>query len=77
MPSKNSRKILQVGDSKAVVLPPDWLRAMGLKKGESVEVLYNSVVIIKPLQVTIDFDALKNEWKAIQKKERQNGFMSQ
>ena len=67
MPAKNLRKILKVGCSRAISLPPDWLRAMCLKKGEIVEVLYNSVVIVKPQGMEVDFDVLKREWEFVPK----------
>jgi len=61
MPAKVSRKILQVGDSKGSVLPPDWLRAFGLNVGDTIEVFYDFIVLIKPLGVPLDLDFLKKE----------------
>jgi len=68
MPAKTTRKILKVGGSKTVALPPDWLRALELDLGDVVEVLYDTIVIIKPQQIGLDFDLLKHEW-TIQKRE--------
>jgi len=63
MHSKNLRKILQVGCRKAVSLPLDWIREMDLNKGKSVNVLFDTVAIVKPRQINVDFDALKQEWE--------------
>jgi antitoxin component of MazEF toxin-antitoxin module len=54
MPAKVERKILEIGKSKATALPPDWLRALKLGIGDSVEMLYNFIVIIKPKNVKLD-----------------------
>lgn len=40
------RKIRLVGDSLNVSLPPEFLRTVGLKKGDSVEIVYNSKVLV-------------------------------
>lgn len=37
-----------------MALPPDWLRALGLDVGSTVEVLYNFIVLIKPRGVKLD-----------------------
>lgn len=65
MPAKIQRKILKTGDSKVAALPPDWLRAFKLDIGDSVEVLYNSIVIIKPKGFPLDPDFLKKEFDLI------------
>ena len=61
MPAKTERKILKVGPSKAVALPPDWLRALNLRLGDTIEVLYNFIVLIKPKGVPMDPAFLKKE----------------
>lgn len=54
MPARKDRKVLSSGDSKVVALPPDWLRALNLKVGDVVDLMYNSVVIIKSKGTKLD-----------------------
>ena len=61
MPAKVYRKILKLGDSKVAVLPPDWLRYYGMKAGDRVEVLYNTLVLIKPMGLKVDQDLIRKE----------------
>jgi len=65
MPAKVKRKLLKVGDSKAAALPPDWLRAFDLETGDPVEILYNSIVIIKPIGFKLDPSFLRKEFDLI------------
>ncbi|MBA7613699.1 hypothetical protein ES703_20955 [subsurface metagenome] len=65
MPAKVYRKILKLGDSKVAVLPPDWLRYYGMKAGDRVEVLYNTLVLIKPIGLKVDQDLLRKEIELI------------
>lgn len=67
MPAKIERKILRIGDSKAATLPPDWLRAFNIDVGDKIEVIYNSVIIIKPKSLSLDADFLKKELDLILK----------
>jgi len=67
MPAKIERKILRIGDSKAAALPPDWLRAFNIDVGDKIEVIYNSVIIIKPKSLSLDADFLKKELDLILK----------
>jgi len=71
MPAKIKRKVLQSGDSKVTALPPDWLRIFKIDVGDDVELLYNSVVIIKPKGFRIDFDFLKKELDLIMRLEKE------
>ena len=49
MPHKENRKIIRVGDSSfAVILPRAWIRYYDLKYGDSVEVISNGSIEIKP-----------------------------
>ena len=61
MPAKTERKILQSGDSKVMALPPDWLRAFNLKIGDVIEILYDSVILIRPKGLKLDADFLNKE----------------
>lgn len=70
MPAKMVRKILQSGGSKVTALPPNWLRAFGIKVGDDVEVIYNSIVLIKPQGVKLDLEFLVKELKIIAEAER-------
>ena len=61
MPAKIVRKVLRSGDSKVAALPPDWLRMFKIDLGDTVEVIYDSIVIIKPPHLKLDPDFLKKE----------------
>ena len=61
MPAKTTRKLVKVGGSKAVALPPDWLRALKLELGDVLEVFYDSVVLIKPKGMKLSTEFLKRE----------------
>jgi len=51
MPHKETRKLIRVGGTSfAVILPISWLRFYGLKYGDSVEVISDGTVEIKPLK---------------------------
>ncbi len=47
MPNTRARKIVRVGDSLAVTLPPDWLRGNGLGAGDRVALTYDSDVRVR------------------------------
>lgn len=59
------RKILKTGDSKAAALPPDWLRMFQIEVGDNVEMIYNSIVIIKPQNFKLDPEFLRKEFDLI------------
>lgn len=65
MPMKTHRKILQSGGSRVVTLPPDWLRIYNLDVGDTVEIIYGSIVIIKPKDMKLDLDFIMKELKLI------------
>lgn len=71
MPAKIERKVLKSGDSKVTALPPHWLRMFGIEIGDSVEILYNSIVIIKPPNLQLDSDFLKKEFALMLQLEKQ------
>ena len=47
IPSTYQRKLLRVGDSIAVSLPPGWLRYYHLKVGDTVEMVSNGDVVVR------------------------------
>jgi len=49
---KKTRKLQFIGDSFYVALPPEWVKAMGLKKGDKLDIEYGDkpVVVITPAQ---------------------------
>jgi len=49
MPFVSVRKILQVGGSKTVALPPPWLEAFGLGLGDELLVLADGALVVMPL----------------------------
>lgn len=67
MPAKMQRKVLQSGNSKVAALSPDWLRMFKINLGDSVDVIYNSIVIIKPRGFELDPDFLREEFNLILK----------
>ena len=71
MPAKIERKILKSGDSKCAALPPDWLRIFNINVGDKVDVLYNSIVIVKPKGFKLDAEFLKKEFALIMELEAQ------
>jgi antitoxin component of MazEF toxin-antitoxin module len=48
MPIVATRRVIQVGHSKAVSLLPGWLEAANLQLGDSVLVIADGVVLIVP-----------------------------
>jgi antitoxin component of MazEF toxin-antitoxin module len=51
MSTSTTRRILPAGGSKAVALPPEWLRASRLGCGDAVEVVHEGpLVIIRALK---------------------------
>ena len=71
MPAKIHRKVLRSGDSKVTALPPDWARAFKIEVGDTVEVLYDSIIIIKPKGIELDPEFLRKEFELILKLERE------
>jgi antitoxin component of MazEF toxin-antitoxin module len=55
------RKILKEGGSRTVALPPHWLNALGLDRGDVVEVVYNDLVLVMPIDFSVDPDSLRRE----------------
>lgn len=68
MPACSRRRIMAVGGSKVVAMPPDWLAAFELHLGDTVEVIYDSVVLIKPQEMRIDPDFLCKELAILREK---------
>ena len=62
-PAKTERKVIRVGGSQAVALPPHWLCAFNLKVGDTVEVIYDSVVVIKPKKAKLDTELFVKEFQ--------------
>jgi len=48
---KTVRKIVKVGNSFGVTLPRKFLNAHGLKLGDDLELFFNDVVMIQPLDL--------------------------
>jgi len=63
LPAKIDRKVLRSGDSKVTALPPDWLRAFNINIGDTVEILYDFVILIKAKGIKLDPDFLSKELK--------------
>lgn len=71
LPAKIVRKVLRTGDSKVAALPPDWLRMFSIQVGDNVDMLYNSIVIIKPRDFQLDPAFLKKEFDLILQLEKE------
>ena len=52
-----------------MALPPDWLEAVDLKTGDTVDVIYDSVVLVKPQGFRIDEGFLRKEFMQLRKME--------
>ena len=65
MPARVGRSVLKTGNSLAVALPPDWLRLFGIKDGDKVDLIHDSVIIIKPKKLTFDPLFLKKKFELI------------
>jgi antitoxin component of MazEF toxin-antitoxin module len=65
MPARSERRVLKCGTSKTVALPPDWLRAFGLEVGDVIDVLYDSVLLIKPKHLELDLDLFVKEFATL------------
>lgn len=48
LPVIDERKIISVGNSSAVIMPPKWLKGAGLKEGDRVTVVANDELKIAP-----------------------------
>jgi len=66
-PAKTERKVIRVGGSQAVALPPHWLCAFNLKVGDVVDVIYDSVVIVKPKRAKLDPEVFLKEFEMLRK----------
>jgi hypothetical protein len=61
MANRDIRKILAVGKSRAVTLPPSWCDYYELTDRDKVVVLYNSVLIIFPEKLSDKITASAGE----------------
>jgi hypothetical protein len=43
-------------------MPPGWLSALGLRVGDTIDVLYDSIVVVKPKDMDLDPDFLVKEF---------------
>lgn len=68
MVSKMIRRIMKEGGSKTIALPPHWLRALGLDAGDQLEVIYDSVILIKPIDEQIDIEILSRELQLFERR---------
>jgi bifunctional DNA-binding transcriptional regulator/antitoxin component of YhaV-PrlF toxin-antitoxin module len=49
MPQLERRRIYAAGRSLAVTLPQGWLRYLGIKAGDEVEIVTNGDLVIRPV----------------------------
>jgi len=48
VPHRQTRKIIRVGNSLAVTIPKAWLNYFELSEKDSVTILSNGAIVIKP-----------------------------
>jgi antitoxin component of MazEF toxin-antitoxin module len=65
MPGLCERRISQVGGSKVIPLPLDWIRALNLDHGYTVQAVYDSILIIAPPTLKFDIDHIIYELKLL------------
>ena len=47
-PMAEIRKLIKVGDSTGITIPPSWLKRYGLKAGDKVAVVTDGIIKIVP-----------------------------
>ena len=67
MPGKVERSILASGRSRVVVIPPAWLRFYNLEKGDTVELIYNGLILIKPAGMPLTSEDLRRELETLER----------
>ena len=73
MPALCTRRISQVGGSKVVPLPLDWLRALGLDSGNTIEVFYDSILILAPSSIPLDLNHVLYELQLLERFRKTSG----
>jgi len=48
---KSVRKLIQIGNSIGVTLPTEYLKAHALKVGSSMEICFNEILRVEPLDL--------------------------
>jgi antitoxin component of MazEF toxin-antitoxin module len=48
---KSVRKLVKVGNSIGITLPTEYLKAHNLKVGESMEICFNEILRVEPLNL--------------------------
>ena len=61
MPLVLERKLVKTGSSTTINVPYDWLRTLKLKAGDVVELICDSVIIVRRKDIDFDAEALKKE----------------
>lgn len=54
---KSIRKIVQIGECSGVILPKEYLERNDIERGDEIELVFNGIVKIKP----IDEDKIRQE----------------
>ena len=65
MPGLCERRISKVGGSKVIPLPLDWIRALNLDHGDTVQAFYDGILIIAPPALKFDIDHIIYELKLL------------
>lgn len=48
MPQLDTRRLLKIGGAYAITIPGGWVRFHGLQPGDTLEVVTNGVLTVKP-----------------------------
>lgn len=59
MPITTVRRIMQVGGSKTVALPPGWMEAADLNLGDQVRVVADGAVLIMPIGMRLGLEQVQ------------------
>lgn len=66
---RTERRVFKIGRSIAITLPKEFIEAHGLKKGDKISILYNSVVLLEPKQQNHILATMQQKKAALLKKE--------
>ena len=69
MNGKRIQKIIQVGGSSGIIIPDEFMKRYGYRRGDLVEVFYSSdLVVIKPVRASEIEEAVCAGLEAVEKR---------
>ena len=61
---QTTRKVHKLGDSKAITLPPKWVKENDIQQGDKLLLIYNGIVKVTLIfEVKIEGDSVWFSWK--------------